>query len=238
MARFQLPICGRGRCDSYPTANLTVRVWVPIAYLWARTVRCESPNCGAEIPLVRSFWLCKKASRLRALRHEVKRPKGKPPYIEFEVFTPKSEKEVARGTVARGNATCPACERVLPVERVRVQLREQRGGADVIFDAKGNRIGGARLLAVVTLKDDKAGRQYRVTADRDYEAAWKAQKAVAKLSENKLPNGISVIPDEPLPPQGTLGFRVQLYGMTQWGDLFTARQKMMHYRQTIPPRRF
>src|SRR5439155_22083977 len=33
-------------------------------------------------------------------------------------------------------------------------------------------------------------------------------------------------PDEPLPPQGTLGFRVQLYGMLQWGDLFTARQKV------------
>ena len=30
----------------------------PIAYLWARTVRCEQPNCGAEIPLLRSFWLC------------------------------------------------------------------------------------------------------------------------------------------------------------------------------------
>ena len=40
----------------------------PIAYLWARTVRCEAPNCGAEIPLVRSFWLCKKANRKRALR--------------------------------------------------------------------------------------------------------------------------------------------------------------------------
>lgn len=26
----------------------------PIAYLWARTVKCESPNCGAEIPLVSS----------------------------------------------------------------------------------------------------------------------------------------------------------------------------------------
>ena len=24
----------------------------PIAYLWARTVRCEAPNCGAEIPLI------------------------------------------------------------------------------------------------------------------------------------------------------------------------------------------
>jgi adenine-specific DNA methylase len=40
----------------------------PIAYLWARTVRCESPNCGAEIPLVRSFWLSEKATRRRALR--------------------------------------------------------------------------------------------------------------------------------------------------------------------------
>ncbi len=48
----------------------------PIAYLWARTVNCESPNCGAEIPLVRSFWLCKKASRLRALSYEVRRAEG------------------------------------------------------------------------------------------------------------------------------------------------------------------
>ncbi len=34
----------------------------PIAYLWARTVRCEATNCGAEIPLMRSFWLCKKGA--------------------------------------------------------------------------------------------------------------------------------------------------------------------------------
>ena len=48
----------------------------PIAYLWARTVRCEAPNCGAEIPLMRSFWLCKKARRKRALRHRVDRGEG------------------------------------------------------------------------------------------------------------------------------------------------------------------
>jgi putative DNA methylase len=40
----------------------------PIAYLWARTVRCEAPNCGAEIPLLRSFWLSKKPQRRKALR--------------------------------------------------------------------------------------------------------------------------------------------------------------------------
>src|SRR5205823_3296678 len=43
----------------------------PIAYLWARTVTCEAPHCGAEIPLARSFWLCKKPNRKRALKYSV-----------------------------------------------------------------------------------------------------------------------------------------------------------------------
>jgi putative DNA methylase len=34
----------------------------PIAYLWARTINCEAPNCGAEIPLIRSFILRKKTN--------------------------------------------------------------------------------------------------------------------------------------------------------------------------------
>jgi putative DNA methylase len=34
------------------------------------------------------------------------------------------------------------------------------------------------------------------------------------------------VPNEPLPAVGTLGFRVQRYGMTEWGDLFTGRQKL------------
>jgi adenine-specific DNA methylase len=38
--------------------------------------------------------------------------------------------------------------------------------------------------------------------------------------------GLCPVPDEPLPPIGTLGFRVQRYGMLQWGDLFTTRQKV------------
>jgi adenine-specific DNA methylase len=76
----------------------------PIAYLWARTVKCESPNCGAEIPLMRSFWLCKKANRKRALRYKVVRPRGEAPRVEFEIFEPKSDKEVPNGTVTRGNA--------------------------------------------------------------------------------------------------------------------------------------
>lgn len=208
---------------------------VPIAYLWARTVRCESPNCGAEIPLVRSFWLCKKANRKRALRYEispaVRQAGGKlePPRIEFEVFEPDLDKDVPNGTVTRARATCPACGAVLPPDRVRAQLAAQRGGADVVFDDNGNRIGGACLLAVVTLQPGEQGRHYRLATDRDYEAVWKAQKRLKAILDEWArggKRGLCPVPDEPLPPIGTLGFRVQRYGMLQWGDLFTARQKV------------
>ncbi|RPH63537.1 MAG: DUF1156 domain-containing protein, partial [Chloroflexi bacterium] len=40
----------------------------PIAYLWARTITCEGPGCGAEVPLMRSLWLAKKGERSVALQ--------------------------------------------------------------------------------------------------------------------------------------------------------------------------
>ena len=38
----------------------------PIAYLWARTVKCEGAGCGAEVPLLRSLWLARRAGSGRA----------------------------------------------------------------------------------------------------------------------------------------------------------------------------
>lgn len=199
----------------------------PIAYLWARTVVCESPDCGAEIPLVRSFWLGKKATRKRALRYVVVKKRGERPHVELEVFGPEKESDVPKGTVARAKATCPACNRVLGPERVRAQLAAQRGGGDVEFDGNGHRAGGAWLLAVVTLKPAEAGRNYRIATSQDYQAVWRAKNRLEDVVSTKsLQGGLSVIPNEPLPPVGTLGFRVQRYGMLLWGDLFTARQKL------------
>lgn len=196
----------------------------PIAYLWARTVRCEAPNCGAEIPLVRSFWLCKKPNRKIALR-----PLRLGGEIAFEIFQPKSEKEVPEGTVSRVRATCLCCGAVLPPERVRAQLAAQRGGADVRFDDNGTRIGGARLLAVVTLKPGQQGRHYRLPTDRDYEAVWKAQQRLAAiLNEWKRGGrqGLCPVPDEPIHAEDTRNFWVCKYGPQTFGDLFTARQKL------------
>ena len=200
----------------------------PIAYLWARTVRCEAPECGAEIPLMRSMWLCRKPNRKWALRTAVTRPTNGPPQVAFEIFEPESEADVADGTVSRARATCLNCNAVLPPDRVRSQLSAQKGGADTVFDDAGRRTSGARMTAVVTLKPGEQGRHYRLPTSDDYAAVRKAQARVEKLLddwERGGRRGLCPVPDEPLPPIGTLGFRVQRYGMLQWGDLFTARQK-------------
>ena len=114
----------RELADLYPTDPDGA---TPIAYLWARTVRCEAPSCGVEIPLMRSFWLCKKAKRKRALRHRIERLKGAPARVELEVFEPKVDEDVHGGTVTRAKATCVCCGSVLPPERVQAQLARRAG---------------------------------------------------------------------------------------------------------------
>jgi putative DNA methylase len=227
----------------------------PIAYLWARTVRCESPNCGAEIPVFKSPWLSKKgatkaryfregdAGRCVALIVE-NAPVGGP--VEFRIARGEGSEDLRSGftelvaTKARGNnanVVCPCCGSVLPGNkknpRTSAQLAAQHGGADTVFDEKGRRTGGARMLAVVTLKPGKPGRQYRLPIARDYEAVREAHVRVAAILdewERGGRQGACPVPDEPTPTGGGSGagraFSVQRYGMLQWGDLFTARQKV------------
>ena len=202
----------------------------PIAYLWARTVRCESPNCGAEIPLMRSFWLCKKANRNRALRPKVVQQKNDPPRVEFEIFQPKTDKEVHEGTVLRAKASCLCCGSVLTPERLRAKLSEQRGGADAIFDDRGSRIGGARMLTVVTTKPGEQGRHYRLPVAGDYQAVYKAQQHLKQMLEDWAQGGsqgLCPVPDEPISTTELRRISIPLYGCASWRDAFCARQQIV-----------
>jgi putative DNA methylase len=220
----------------------------PIAYLWARTVRCESPNCGAEIPLMRSFWLCKKASHRRALRPIVtrKRASGEPPHIHLEIFEPRSEGQVQRGAVSKAKATCLACNNTMAAARVRTQLAAEHGGANVRFDDNGSRVGGCMLVAVV--RDTVGGqRDYREPSKGDYTAVYRARQRLADIMRIE-----GAVVSEHLPgPEGRTDdtaeayfnfLPAQIYGLESWSDLFADRQKIAliatisAFRQLSSPR--
>ena len=84
-------------------------------------------------------------------------------------------------------------------------------------------MGGALLLAIVEYENGKNGKNYRIPTKQDYLAIQKANELL-KL----LPSGL--IPIEATPIGGGSGagraFSIYKYGMTQWGNLFTSRQKL------------
>jgi len=42
---------------------------IPVNYVWARTIPCQNPSCGAEIPLMRQYWLSKKSKKGSSFTH-------------------------------------------------------------------------------------------------------------------------------------------------------------------------
>ena len=195
----------------------------PIAYLWARTIRCEGPNCGAEVPLMRSLWLSNKANHPVALQLVpnsrgkrvdfqiiVKQPHG---WVDQENPKIKIKSPNLDGTVKRGSGTCPCCGYTTPVSRVREQLKARHGGAR-----------DSRLYAVVTTNPGEQGRSFRSPSQSDLRALANAEKALA--AKEKSHNGaLSLIPAETLPLMSGV-FNAPIYGHTTWGSLFTLRQAL------------
>jgi putative DNA methylase len=186
----------------------------PLAFIWARTVRCEGPDCGCTIPLLRSMWLAKKGQKSVALRLRVNREARA---VDFEVLegAKVDPKEAAKGTVARGAATCPVCGFTMKVDRVRAQLRERHGGA-----------ADARMIVVVVAKAGVQGRRYRVPTERDLKANARAAEAASELRRERGWNGLRLIPDESTAHYHSFVNRGPIYGMTSWEDYFTPRQQL------------
>lgn len=203
----------------------------PVAYFWARTVRCEAPRCGVEIPLLSSFWLSKKPTHRRALRTIVVDRPDIAPAINLEIFEPHSEDEVAGGTARNGKAQCPCCHSVILPKRLQALMEAQRNGADPQFDDLGRRVSGAMLVAIAFNRPGVSGREYRLPTERDYAPVLDAQRVIRKLHELPIAAGISALPDEPVnpirPSPNARGLSaVTRYGVKTFSDLFNSRQKI------------
>jgi adenine-specific DNA methylase len=185
---------------------------VPIAYIWARTTKCQNPSCGVEIPLMRQFWLANKANKRLALKII---PHRKTKNVEFKIAEGKKiDFDPSIGTTSRASVLCPACGGGMNADAIRKEAREGRMGQ--------------RLVAVVLHKPGQKGKTYRIATDDDLAAFSKAQEYLQKKVEDAYAD-VSPVPQEPLPlerREGFSGFRVLLYGMLKWGDLFNSRQKL------------
>ncbi len=104
----------------------------PIAYLWARTIQCEGPGCGAEVPVLPSLLIEKKGER--SVRVNLKAQSKR---LQVTVEVGETCDSDIKGTAKRGSVTCPCCGYTTPLSRVRDQIKNSHGG-----------VRKARLLAV------------------------------------------------------------------------------------------
>lgn len=186
---------------------------IPVGYLWARTIPCQNPSCNAEIPLMRQFWLAKKDKRQVALFPYVK--KGQ---VHFKIVGDGYDEmpedfDPEQGTVARAVVTCPCCGSPVEANTTRKLFQEGKSGE--------------RMTTVVLYNPGITGKKYRLSTEQDQvifrEAVKYLEKKVQVFREKW---GMEPVPDELLPPKGTLGFRVQGYGIKRWCDLFNSRQTL------------
>jgi putative DNA methylase len=188
---------------------------IPVGYIWARTLPCQNPSCGAEIPLMRQTWLAKKDKRKVALKlipnkHarrldlEIVGQDGRP--IDFDP---------EEGTVSRAHVRCPLCGGTIDDKTTRKLFREGKSGQ--------------RLMAVVLHHPKRTGKTYRLPTERDLEA-YRAAEAILEQKRARLREewGTDPVPDEPLPydPRNIWITPYFPDDLQKFGTLFNPRQRL------------
>ncbi len=185
---------------------------IPVGYIWARTIPCQNPSCGAEIPLMKQFWLANKTRKKVALY-----PYPQDKNIKFKIVGDGYERipndfDPKIGSISRAVAVCPICGR--PIEAKTTRKLFQQGKA------------GQRMVAVVMQKPGTRDKHYRVATEADFVVFKSAKACLAEKQEQlTLEWGMNPVPDEELPLMSGV-FNVAIYGINTWGDLFNARQKL------------
>jgi len=184
---------------------------VPAAYIWARTLPCQNPDCGVEVPLMRQYWLARKKNRQIALK-----PVVSSAGVDFEIVE-DPDFDPSRGTISSAIVTCPVCGSTIPAPDTRRLFQEGKAGE--------------RLIAVALTHPRRRGKTYRLATEKDLEAYKEANRYLEKKRDELMDRwGIDPVPDEPTPRGKGSGaeraFSVRNYGLNTWGDLFNSRQKL------------
>ncbi len=182
-----------------------------IAWLWARTVKCRNPACRASMPLVKSFWLCKKRKKMWVGPIVDKTKKT----VRFEIVTGDPDQRLSQKI---GSGTCYVNELGKKVKATFKCIICDYGiakGDYIDAEANANRM-GVMPLAIVA---ETSGRRTYVSFEPTQMKAL--EEARQYISNSEL---TAKIPTEPA--RGTFASNAQgrTYGFKSFSDYFTSRQ--------------
>ena len=189
------------------------RTLTPFVFLWARTVKCPNPQCGAVVPLYRQTWLRKKKSGYVALEPLPHRRQGR---VEFRVVEAADPREFGFDPAAgmRGTATkCLCCDSAVSAKYVR---------------AYGNDEGfGQQLLCVICINPFGPGKLYFI--DNSWVDEERGRLLAAERRAMAIERELGVMTmDAVIPPTGNAGLaagKSYLYGIERFRDAYTSRQR-------------
>lgn len=142
----------------------------PVAYYWARTIKCSNPSCGAEVPMLKGFYLC---NLPKSKKYYYLKPTVSDNSISFDVQ--KGKYEAAGFLKSREcSLTCPCCGNIT-------------SGKDVKEKCFNHNV-SERILAVI--KETNSGKSYESPSQKDLEACSKQYKVDFK-PEGLLPKNDS-----------------------------------------------
>lgn len=88
----------------------------PVAYYWVRTAKCSNPSCGADVPLLKQFYLVNTNQKKVYLDPIINGTD-----IRFDIK--RGNCDHLKGWNNRGNLTCPCCGSLTSVNEVKRQFK-------------------------------------------------------------------------------------------------------------------
>jgi putative DNA methylase len=181
----------------YPKATLPAGSKATvIAWIWARTVACPNPACRIEMPLVKSWWLCRKQGReayvIPSIENDATQASGLRVSFAIGNNLKNLPERLDEGTVGRTGAVCVSCGTSVSLAYIRKQGRAKQIGS--------------RLMSVVAEGDR---RRIYLPPSRDHE------ELLIEAPQDTITGSVGYYPRD---------LKAPTYGLTEFTDLFTPRQ--------------
>ena len=141
-----------------------------LVFYWVRTAKCSNPSCGAEVPLLKQFYLSKRRSA-SSKEWVYLKPLISGKDIKFSI---QNGQCIDEGWNDRCNLTCPCCGNLTDATNIKRQFKEKETGE--------------RLIAVI--KEHNGKRSFCIPTDDERNLTSNVETATLKPSE-KLPENDS-----------------------------------------------